>query len=248
MSAVPHPNIARLSEEPRSLNFANTRPCDAATLIVLDAKGPKPRVLMGKRNAKLKFMPGMFVFPGGRAESDDIKVPVASGLTPEVAAPLLARMTRPSVSRAHRIALAAIRETFEETGLVIGVPGKAPPLPNDKVWSDFLATDHLPDLSALRFLARAITPPRRPRRFDTRFFVVGAEAIRHSVGTIVGPEAELTELAWLTLEDTHDMPLPGITRAILFDLENALQDGTLGTSGQIPLYYMKNRTFHRDLL
>jgi 8-oxo-dGTP pyrophosphatase MutT (NUDIX family) len=248
MSEAPHPNVEMLSHEPRDLKFANTRPCDAATLIVLDTRGPQPRVLMGKRNAKLRFMPGMFVFPGGRAESDDIKVPVATGLTAEVATPLLARMTRPSVSRAHRIALAAIRETFEETGLVIGVPGSAPPLPNDKVWSDFLATNHLPDLGSLRLLARAITPPRRPRRFDTRFFVVGAEAIRHSVGTIVGPEAELTELAWLTLEDTHDMPLPAITRAVLFDLECALREDTLGKGGQIPFYFMKNRRFLRETL
>jgi 8-oxo-dGTP pyrophosphatase MutT (NUDIX family) len=243
-----HENITLLNREPRDLKFANMRPFDAATLIVLDNKGPTSRVLMGKRNDKLKFMPGMFVFPGGRAEGDDIKVPVASGLKPEVASPLLARMTRPSVSRAHRIALAAIRETFEETGLVIGVPGAAPPLPNDKVWSDFLATGHLPDLSALRLLARAITPPRRPRRFDTRFFVVGADAIRHSVGTIVGPDAELTELAWLTLEETHTMPLPAITRAVLRDLENALRDETLGKAGHIPFYMMKNRRFLRETL
>jgi 8-oxo-dGTP pyrophosphatase MutT (NUDIX family) len=248
MSGAEHPNITMLSREPRDLKFANTRPSDAATLIVLDPAGKAPRVLMGKRSPKLKFMPGMFVFPGGRSETDDIRVPVATRLKPEVEAPLLARVVRPSVARAHRLALAAIRETFEETGLVIGVPGQGGPLEGDKIWSDFLATGHLPDLSALQFLARAITPPRRPRRFDTRFFVVGAEAIRHSVGDIVGPESELTELAWLTLEETHDLPLPAITRAILNDLEAGVAQGTLGKPGHIPFYSMRNRNFQRELL
>jgi len=248
MSEALHPNIALLNKEPRDLKFANTRPSDAATLIVIDTSGKAPRLLMGKRSDKLKFMPGMFVFPGGRAEADDIKVPVHSRLKPEVEAQLQTGVVRPSAARAHRLALAAIRETFEETGLVIGVPGKADPIPGDKVWSDYLATGHLPDLSNLVFLARAITPPRRPRRFDTRFFIVNANTIVHSVGDIVGPDAELTELAWLTLEDTKSQPLPAITRAILNELEAALAEGTLGKTGAIPFYSQRHRQFVRALI
>lgn len=248
MSETLHPNIEMLNREPRDLKFANTRPSDASTLIVIDTKGPAPRLLMGKRSEKLKFMPGMFVFPGGRAEADDIKVPVHARLKPEVEAQLQTAVVRPSATRAHRLALAAIRETFEETGLVIGVPGKAGPIEGDKVWSDYLATNHLPDLSSLVYLARAITPPRRPRRFDTRFFIVNAEAIVHSVGDIVGPDAELTELAWLTLEDTKTQPLPSITRAILNELEEALANGTLGKTGAIPFYSQRHRKFVRALI
>lgn len=243
-----HPNIALLSKEPRDLKFANTRPCDAATLIVLDQAGKAPRMLMGKRSDKLKFMPGMFVFPGGRAEADDIKVPVAARLSPETEAQLQRAVVRPSASRAHRLALAAIRETFEETGLVVGVKGEPHHLPNDKVWSDYLATGHRPDLSALQFLARAITPPRRPRRFDTRFFVVDSRHVIHSIGDVVGPDSELTELAWLTLDDTKSMPLPAITRAILNDLEAALAEGSLGKSGAIPFYSRRNASFVRALI
>lgn len=243
-----HPNIALLSKEPRDLKFANTRPCDAATLIVLDRAGKAPRMLMGKRSEKLKFMPGMFVFPGGRAELDDIKVPVAARLSAETEAQLQRAVVRPTVARAHRLALAAIRETFEETGLVVGVKGEGGRLPKDKVWDDYLVTGHIPDLSSLAFLARAITPPRRPRRFDTRFFVVGSESIVHSVGDVVGPDSELTELAWLTLDDTKSMPLPAITRAILTDLETALADGSLGKSGAIPFYSRRHASFVRALI
>ncbi len=243
-----HPNVALLDQEQRDPKFANTRPADAATLIVLDAAGTAPRLLMGKRSAKLKFMPGMFVFPGGRTEVDDIKVPVHARLRPEVEQQLQCGVVRPSTARAHRLALAAIRETFEETGLVIGVPGAAGPIAGDKVWSDYLATGHLPDLSQLTYLARAITPPRRPRRFDTRFFIVDAAAVAHSVGNVVGPDAELTELAWLTLEETKSQPLPAITRAILNEFEAALAKGTLGKSGAIPFYCQKHRRFVRALL
>ncbi|HRE19958.1 MAG TPA: NUDIX hydrolase, partial [Rhabdaerophilum sp.] len=138
---------------------------------MVDRSGSAPRVLMGKRHEGHKFMPGMFVFPGGRAERSDAAVPVASELLPVVQTSLMARCQRATAARARRLALAAIRETFEETGFVIGLPGLA--AANGKgPWNEFLSTGHLPDLGSIRFLARAITPPGRTKRFDTRFFVV----------------------------------------------------------------------------
>lgn len=225
------------------------RPRDAATLLVLDRSGPAPRVLMGRRHPGHKFMPDKFVFPGGRAERADAAAPVASGLAPEVEAALIARTTRGNPSRARRLALAAIRETFEETGLVIGQK-LAPPTPVavSGVWGDFLATGHLPDLAPIRYLARAITPPGRTKRFDTRFFIVEADAIRHKIGDVVGPDSELTELAWLTIEETISQPLPVITRIILGELEKRLAAGGLEASAPVPFYYRIGKEFRRELI
>lgn len=242
--------LARLTGEARERSWPNVRPVDAATLIVLDRTGPAPRVLMGKRHPNHKFMPSKFVFPGGRAEAGDTRVSANTELRTPVSTALVARTSRGTVMRARRLALAAIRETFEETGLVIGTPagspafGQHPPGP----WAEFMATGHLPDLGALNYLARAITPPRRPKRFDTRFFVVEASAIRHQVGEVVGPESELTELAWLTLAQTASLPLPAITRVILADLDTALRAGWPDKLAPVPFYFERNRVFQRELI
>lgn len=229
------------------------RPRDAATLIILDRSGPAPRVLMGRRHPGHKFMPDKFVFPGGRAERADGFAPFAANLRPEVEAALIARTSRGSAARARRLALAAIRETFEETGLVIGVNDSAgraaaPGLSQPSPWAEFLRSGFLPDLGAVHYLARAITPPGRTKRFDTRFFLVEAEAIRHKIGDIVGPDSELTELAWLTLAETASQPLPVITRIVLGDLEARLQAGSLEAPAAVPFYYRLRKEFRRDLI
>jgi 8-oxo-dGTP pyrophosphatase MutT (NUDIX family) len=249
--------LAQLAGEAADRRFANLRPVDAATLIILDRSAREPRVLMGKRHSAHKFMPGKFVFPGGRIDKADANVPLAQDLSLELARALMLRAQRPSLVQARRLALCALRETFEETGIVIGaqagtIAGEswAPKIP--KLWRDFCATSFLPDLSALTFVARAITPPRRPKRFDTRFFVVDRSAISHQVEGCVGPETELTELAWLSLKETADLPLPAITRVILAELDHwsATKAGQNGAQGQtaIPFYFERHRRFQRDML
>lgn len=239
--------LARLTGEARERSWPNLRPVDAATLIVLDRSGAEPRVLMGRRNPNLKFMPNRFVFPGGRSESGDARLPVAGELPPAIAAQLLDRCVKPSPARVRRLALAAIRETFEETGLVIGARC-ALSGPSEGPWQGFFATGHAPDLAALAYLARAITPPRRPRRFDTRFFVVDAARIAARVEGLVGPDSELVELAWLTFAETASQPLPAITRVILADLEATLAEDALGRPRAVPFYHERNRAFRRDLI
>lgn len=247
--------IARLNIEARERSWPNVRPVDASTLIILDRSGPAPRVLMGKRHQNHKFMPNKFVFPGGRAEKSDSAIPTGSELLAEVEAALIARTPRGNAVRARRLALAAIRETFEETGLVIGRSAGRTPVIRETgsagqqdPWVEFLATGHLPDLAALNYLARAITPPRRPKRFDTRFFVVEADAIQHRVGNVVGPDSELTELAWLTLAETTSLPLPAITRVILADLDAAVRLGGPGPGLPVPFYFERRREFLRELI
>jgi 8-oxo-dGTP pyrophosphatase MutT (NUDIX family) len=245
---------ARQASDMAGQPLPRLRPKDAATLIVLDRSGADIRILMGKRHQNHKFMPNMFVFPGGRAERTDAAIPVASELLPDVVRALLARTTRGTEARARRLALAAIRETFEETGLVIGLPGErsnpasSRALQPDGPWGAFLATGHLPDLASIRFLARAVTPPGRTKRFDTRFFVVDAGAIRHTVGEIVGPDSELTELAWLTMAETADLPLPAITRVVLDELRLALEAGWPQKPVPLPFYYRRREIFQRELI
>ncbi len=162
-------------------------------------------------------MPGKWVFPGGRIDRSDFAVPAVTELTAPVAA-ALARTTTPA--RARALALAAIRETFEETGLLLGRP--AEPITRAGPWRDFFAAGASPDLAALDFVARAITPPARTRRFDARFFMADAAAL---VSLDPGSgSGELDELAWFDWEAAAALDLPQITRAILAEVALRLVD------------------------
>jgi 8-oxo-dGTP pyrophosphatase MutT (NUDIX family) len=218
---------------------AAQRPRDAATLIIIEGSGCDARVLMGKRHSGHKFMPGKYVFPGGRVEREDWRMSAAGALDPHVEEKLNARVPRPSPAFARAIALAAIRETFEETGLALGVseygvPDNAPP----GVWSRFAATGVYPALDEVDFLARAITPPGRPRRFDARFLIIDARFIAKRVEGVVHPDAELVDMVWTPLDKARELDLPIITRLALDDLAAALNGG---------LDKRRPRPFYREL-
>src|SRR3984893_14847795 len=166
------------------------RPVDAATLILVDRTAAIPKVLVGKRHDKVVFMPGKFVFPGGRVDKSDNRVPVASPITKELERNLLKGSPKIPPARARSLANAAIREACEETGLCLGrrADGKAPRL--EGPWKPFADAGLLPDPSGLYLIARAITPPGRVRRFDTRFFTADASTIAHRVEGVVHAEAE----------------------------------------------------------
>ncbi len=212
------------------------RPRDAATLIIVDREGPEPRVLMGRRHEGHTFMPGKFVFPGGRVEPEDRRMAAAGALDPYVEDKLNARVQRPSPGFARAIALAAIRETFEETGIAVGVCDYgAPDDPPPGAWARFAEAGVFPALDAIDFLARAITPPGRVRRFDARFLVVDASAVAKRIDGVVNPDAELVELIWTPVASARDLDLPNITRLALDDLAAAL-DGGLDRRRPRPFY------------
>ena len=96
------------------------RPKDAATLILIDRSAATPKVLIGRRHDKVVFMPGKFVFPGGSVDKTDNKVPAAAPIPKELEANLLKGRPKTASSRARSLAIAAIRETCEETGLCLG--------------------------------------------------------------------------------------------------------------------------------
>jgi len=220
------------------------RPRDAATPIIIDRSGPEPKVLMGKRRMEQVFMPGKFVFPGGRVDKTDRHVASADELSEACTKALLTEMKGVvSKSRARALALAAVRETFEEAGIIVGAPRPAATgVPAIAGWDPFFAAGFVPRLSPLRFFARAITPPGRPRRYDTRFFYMDAADIAHTVDTRDG---ELSGLHWLTIAEARNLDLPSITRVILEDLLDSLSSDALD---YIPYYHHANGSFRRATL
>jgi len=236
-----------LTRVERNQSHPNQRWRDAATLILIDRSEAVPKVLMGRRHAGHKFLPGRFVFPGGRVERSDSHMPVATPLHAAVEARLLKRVHHPTPAKARAFAMAAVRETFEETGLLIGSrqdgergrPGKRKTL--------FDEAGVYADLASLHFIARAITPPGRPRRYDTRFFAAEADAIAHRVDGVVGPDAELVELVWLPITEVERLEMTTITKVALKELEARTAAG-LGPDLPVPFYRMLHRRFVREIL
>src|SRR5207344_1468207 len=144
------------------------------------------------------------------------------------------------------LALAAIRETCEETGLLLGARGEAANVPAGP-WAPFAQNKVLPDLSVIHFVGRAITPPGRPRRFDARFFTMDASAVAHRIEGVTGPDAELVELVWMPLTDAKQLDMPAVTGVMLEELDARIADG-LHHNLPVPFYRMIGRSFLRELL
>lgn len=189
---------------PRSL-----RPRDAATLMLVrrPEKGEAARVLLGQRHRAHAFMPNRYVFPGGRVDPGDHRVAAATPLRGDVRE-RLERAATPA--RARALAVAAIRETFEETGLMVAAPMAEAPARRG-AWPAFAEHGLGPALGALDYLYRAVTPPGRPRRFNARFFLAGAE---HARGELNGG-GELLDLRWVGLDEALGLPLPNVTQSVL---------------------------------
>jgi 8-oxo-dGTP pyrophosphatase MutT (NUDIX family) len=174
------------------------RPRDAASLVILRGEGPRTEVLMGKRARRHRFMPDMYVFPGGRLDREDKTAPVLRDLPKKPRERLTRQFGREDVARG--LAVAAVRETWEETGLVFG-----------RIEDGALK----PDLSRLDYLARAITPPPSPIRFHARFFVTdAAHAECGGRGDLAG-SGELLDLDFRPLDECLSMPIADVTEFVL---------------------------------
>jgi 8-oxo-dGTP pyrophosphatase MutT (NUDIX family) len=174
------------------------KPKDAATLILV--RGGR-EVMMGQRAAGHVFMPDKWVFPGGRVEPGDAKAKAGAELDAETDA--LLRLGGAIRRPPRAFALAAVRETREEAGLVLGDAAG-------------------PDLSKLTFVCRAITPPYRPRRFDARFFLADAEAVLAHDEPTSGDD-ELLHTKWFSLAEAEQLDLPSITRFVLKEVRARLE-------------------------
>jgi 8-oxo-dGTP pyrophosphatase MutT (NUDIX family) len=237
----------RLNRTLRDQSHPNVRPRDSATLILIDRAHQVPKVLLGRRHERHRFLPGKFVFPGGRIEPSDKLMAASAALHDRHLARLMLRTKRPSLAKAASFALAAVRETYEETGLMIGVPSADPVPVLPGVWEAFAKAGILPDLSQIHFIARAITPPKRPLRFDSRFFAADVATIARREDGFVGPDKELVELVWLPLNEARKLDMPGITAVVLEELQDRIA-ADMSYDHPVPLYRMLHKRFVREIL
>lgn len=207
---------------------ANPRPRDAATLILVRDLAHDPRILMGQRTTRDAWSK-LYVFPGGTVDAGDHRIPAAP-LRPEVRSKVELAATS---SRAAALGVAAVRETFEETGLRLAAAGEAvfPPAA-DPTWHAFAHDGSIPDLGRLHYLCRAITPPRRPKRFNARFFLAEADHLDHRTEG----SGELHDLQWFTLDQIDQLPLPLITQAVMAEVRDRLESGSLRTPRRTRLF------------
>jgi NUDIX domain. len=215
--------------------FPTIRPRDASSLILIDRTARRPRVLVGKRGKGHAFMPDFYVFPGGRRDPADSRIPCAAPLHEAVLERLTMRTpSRFSLQTATGLAVAAARELEEEVALSM-TPAE-------------FAGSFRPDLSPLRYIARAVTPPGQSRRFDTRFFAcftdeIGVEA------SAARASSELHDLTWISIDEPEAVRLPRITQLILGELGALLaDDAALRFGGPVPFFSVHRGHFVRELV
>lgn len=207
----------------------------AATVILLRDASTNPRILMGQRGHAAAFMPNKFVFPGGALDPVDSEVKLAHGLS-ELCMTRLSKQS--DAALVTPLILAAIREVWEETGLLLGEPStdaktRAAQVPAD--WASFYAQGVEPSGEGMKFVFRAITPPGRPRRFDARFFLVDAAQVIGDLDDFTHATDELSHLQWIPLSEARAFDLPFITEVVLAEIEADLE--APGRNASIPFFY-----------
>jgi 8-oxo-dGTP pyrophosphatase MutT (NUDIX family) len=156
------------------------------------------------------FLPGIHVVPGGRVDREDTMPGATTGtLHPAIAGQLGSRHPAAFIH-------AALRETFEETGLLVGRPGPwaqnaAESRPASRLWQAYRQMGLVPDLGSFDYLCRAITPVTSKRRFNTRFFL-GDGAL--TAGEL-GGDGELEDLGWRPVSALSSLTLVDVTEYVL---------------------------------
>lgn len=183
---------------------------DASTVVIVNEDSGDTEILMMKRPGTMKFAAGAYVFPGGRVDEADSDPRIGwHGTSPEEFGAKLG--ASPGAARA--LVVAAVRETYEESGILLaGTPDGEPVIPSGPEWDAACAAVRagelsFPDLLAARGLviladrivpwARWITPVVEPRRYDTRFFA----AVVPPGQTVDGHLAEADKIAWTAPDD-----------------------------------------------
>jgi 8-oxo-dGTP pyrophosphatase MutT (NUDIX family) len=214
MSDVIEPVMTRPAASPRGV-----RARDAASLILLRGEGRDLELLAGRRPLTVRFMPGVYVFPGGAVDAEDHHSwGVEAGV--DVLPPRLVRCAR-----------AALRETWEEAGVLFGQPANAPPAPRpgSPVVAAYATAGIVAAIDRLAYVGRAITPARVFRRFNTRFFLGDG-------GDVVGephPTDELEDVRWHPIGRSPLEPLRDVSQFMLARAI-AMRDGDLAPP---PLFY-----------
>ncbi len=193
-------------------------PRDASSVIIIKKKNNKLRVLMGRRPAKSKFMPGIYVFPGGAIDKTDYQINKLFNLSTKLEKGLLK-----SRSNKHTIAimLAAIRETAEECGLFLAEKKiiKYENLNFNNTWNIFLEKSFVPSIQRLNYFGRAITPSFLKTRFHARFFIANFDDFIGRIKT----NGELENIGWVEIKKAKLLPIADVTEFLinrLIELDN----------------------------
>ena len=220
---VVRPQVAqRKVVRPQAAQKQVVRPRAAAGIVLLRGASEEAEVLLGRRSASLRFMPGYYVFPGGRLDRADHRQSGFHEPEPEDPGVHADRTTRRLMAALRR---AAIRETWEETGLLLGETGDGNEVRSPGpavVWDHYHAMGAAPAFSALQYIARAITPPASPVRFHSRFFLCRTDDLTLQ-GELAG-DGELEDLGWQPVSDLDPLPMADVTHAVLLQALRRLQD------------------------
>ena len=187
-------------------------------LVLVRRKGVKIRVLMGERSARHAFLPGQFVFPGGRLDVADQRLAIETDLRPEVRAKVADGTT---TSRARGLALAAVRETFEETGSSSGkkrAPIRARERPRGGA-SSLMACRR----ASRRWISSPARSHRRAARADSTPASSWRMRPRSRPSSIFRASGELLKPVWLTLDEARTADVLPITRCVLDEVEARLK-------------------------
>ena len=202
-------------------------PRDAASLILLRLEDREQRVLVGRRPPRARFLPGRYVFPGGAVEPDDSRARPATELNADMTGPMAVGGKQ---TGARILAMAAVRETFEETGLLLTEPGDVGPV-RSPAWSAMRTHGVAPALHHLAYVGRAITPVPSPIRFHARFFVADEQ---YTMGEL-GGDSELEDLHWCPVDELARLPTIDVQSFMLAHAVAALTCDDPETTGK-PLF------------
>ena len=207
-----------INEKIKPQRATPVRPSDAASLIVLRGSGDKLEVLLGQRRKDARFAPGVYVFPGGRVDRTDGAHASLHPVRHDVAKKISRHCPQ---HRANALAWAAVRETWEEAGLLIGQPGTIENPTMSPVHAAYADAGLSPCIDKLDYIARAITPTKSPMRFNTRFFLASGE---HAHGEL-HVSSELEDIGWRTVTETfNDLTIMSVTAFALKEAMTFLQE------------------------
>lgn len=208
MIPIPKPVSGRIAPRPKL----------ASTIVLIRENNGAVEILMGKRSPKHDFMPNVYVFPGGRVDPSDSFAPALDHPNPRTSVILEAAM---SPARARACVLAAVRETFEETSLILGDKAQIRSAINDPSWKNFHNQGYVPKLANIEVFGRAITPPHRDKRFDTWFFLTRLDA--DTANRPFKDSAELQDTNWFTLLQIKSLNMHRATQMMVEQLEKYLE-------------------------
>lgn len=202
------PTLTKVESEKRAALKRAARPRLASTIVLYTGDRENPKILMGQRSSRNDFMPSVYVFPGGRLDRSDSYAPYKGDLNSRTERILETAYTP---RKARAMVLAAIRETWEETGLMLGKPGKWSRNLTNQSWDEYREAGILPDLSAIDVFGRAVTPPHRHKRYDTWFFVQKFDGDLSKVGD----SGELSNVAWYDWDHIENLEMQRATTMML---------------------------------